>query len=490
MTSRNSDDPDQILNCDPAAVAIRASKSYETLQKLKAFAQQLTKYVGLMEDAMVVDMSQDDDDYVATPPSAVARRPPAMVPRRRVRMSASSPTSETDNNNGRGGEKRKASSTATDQLRMGLLGILLEETDVPHRALITDTQSIARPLTNAKADSPQASARSVRARTQVATATPSPSQKRPLSAEEEESDNDEDDDEDYQPGERLVREIVASNGAISRPPPRKAAPTMAAATPSPKSKRPSLSAEEVKNKSDEEVFTKEAIEPDMSHRCPKKVAPGVKADLRRNLLERSVGRTRKVVKDHMEYSVNEDESDGGLSAKGAVESDMSHRRPRRLAPGVKADLKRSLLERSVGRTRKVLNEHLEYLGLTAKFNVPVVSKHGTRVSHLTFKSVWNDLPQSRDETLEWWLGEGSKRMALASPLDPSIHEQPLQGIPVFWATPNSSSADICHYVGNFRCIAFLITRHVVKLGKPRQALIELQFVKFDESMAQKIASIQ
>jgi hypothetical protein len=417
MACGKSDDPDQILNLDPAALAIRASQSYDTLQKLKEFANQLSKYVSLMEDAKVVDLSQDDDGdaHIDAPPSVVARRSPDMVPRRRARKRtiATTPTSETNNNNNIGrGEKRKASQTAPDR---------------------QDTTTPSRPLINSKA---RAASGSVRARTQVATATPSPSQKRPLSVEEDgdggDEDENDDNDEDYMPGERLVCETVASNGAISsRPTTRNVEPITIAATPSPKTKRISLSAEEVKNESEEELSTKGAIEPAMSHRCPRKLAPG----------------------------------------------------------GVKTDLKRSLLERSVGRTRKVLNEHLEYLGLTAKFNVPVVSKHGSRMSHLTFKSTWNDLPQSRNETLEWWLGEGPTRIALASPLDPSIQKQPLEGIPVFWATPNSG-ADICYYVGHFRCIAFFKTRRVVMLGKARQALIELQFVKFDESLAQKIATIK
>jgi hypothetical protein len=503
MTSRTSDDPDQILNCDPAAVAIRASHSYDTLQKLKECAQQLTKYVGLMEDARVVDLSQDDDDIddelvVETPPAVaglprpvtmmphrrgtksrettsaetscrekrkvsqrrdrqeaipgelcrgsmsqdnhdddhvetspfaiVARRaPPAMVPRRRVRKITTA-TDETinDNNIGRG-DKRKASQTAPHRL-----GLRLED-NLPHRALKTDTRSISRPLANSKKSySPQAAARPVQAKSRVAIDTPSTNQKQSSSDEDEEGDDDDENDEkdeDYQPGERLVCETVASNSAIGRAAPRKVARRIAAVTPSPKCKRPPLSTEHVKDKIGEELSTKEANEPEMSHRFPRK-----------------------------------------------------------LAPGIKADLKNSLLERSAGRTRKILNEHLEYLGLTAKFNVPVVSKHGSCMSHLTFKSAWNDLPQSQDETLEYWLGEGSKRIALASPLDPSIQEQPLEGIPVFWATPHTG-ADLCYYVGHFRCINFFKTRRVVMMERPRQALIELQFVKFDESLAQKIASL-
>ena len=540
--TKESDDPHEILNCDPASVAIRASKSYDTLQKLKAFAQQLTKYVGLMEDALVVDLLQidddddDDGDHVENPPSTVARRPPAMVPRRRVRKRTSatdSPTSESNNNKIGLGEKRKASWTASNRqdgihlknelaeiprksqppanpttdllqvaarsvraLDVDLLQVDDDDHDADHAATPpsavvrrppamvprrrvrkrtgatysptsesnnnkiglgekrkaswtasnredgmhlknepTEMPRKSQPPANPTTISPQVAARCVRARTQVATATPSPSPSRRFYVEEEESDEDENDDnaddyndKDYQPREGLVCETIASNDAI-RHPPEMMARGIAAAKPSPKIKRPSLSTEEVKKKSGEELSMKGAIEPDMSHRCPKM-----------------------------------------------------------LAPGVKADLKRSLLERSVGRTRKVLNEHSEYLGLTAKFNVPVVSKHGSRVSHLTLKSTLNDLPQSRNETLEWWLGEGSNRMALASPLDPSVQEQPPEGVPVFWATPNSG-ADICHYVGHFRCIAFFKTRHVLMLEHPRQALIELKFVNFDESLAQKIASI-
>jgi hypothetical protein len=105
-----------------------------------------------------------------------------------------------------------------------------------------------------------------------------------------------------------------------------------------------------------------------------------------------------------------------------------------------------------------MNEHSEWLGLTAKFNVAVFS--------LTLKNTWNDLPQSRDDTLEMWLvGEESQATAcfLASPLE--IHRfksSPyIEVILVCWETSKSDGADICSNVGQFRCIDFFKTKRVV-----------------------------
>jgi hypothetical protein len=57
MTRSQSDSISTILNCDPAAVAIRASKDHDTLNKLKEVVDQFKRYVGMIvqEDNKVLD---------------------------------------------------------------------------------------------------------------------------------------------------------------------------------------------------------------------------------------------------------------------------------------------------------------------------------------------------------------------------------------------------------------------------------------------------
>ena len=141
------------------------------------------------------------------------------------------------------------------------------------------------------------------------------------------------------------------------------------------------------------------------------------------------------------------------------------RRPRNLPTGCKGNLKSSQLERSVGRTRAVFNKYLDNLCLMAKFGMGVVYKQGNRVSHLTMNNAWNRLPRTQDETLEYWLGEGTQRLTLVSPLDPSIQKQPEEGIPIFWACDNKHGGALCHYVGHFRCIGLTKTDSAVMLLK-------------------------
>lgn len=161
------------------------------------------------------------------------------------------------------------------------------------------------------------------------------------------------------------------------------------------------------------------------------------------------------------------------------------RRPR-LYQSYDGSLDQSSLARSEGRTRKVLNANLAKLGLTAKFSMGVVSKRGARVSHLTLHHNWNDLPRDSTETMEWWLGEGPKRLALASALDPSKCRQ--SSVAVFWAERKTNGAGLCHYVGHFECIGIEPIRVTFK-GEPRQALIELRFCQFDTELANSIAGL-
>ena len=167
--------------------------------------------------------------------------------------------------------------------------------------------------------------------------------------------------------------------------------------------------------------------------------------------------------------------------------------PRLLSPGYKGNLKDSHCSRSVGLTRHVLNEHLDELGLSTCFGQSVISKRGAVVSQITLNTAWNDLPQTNAETLEWWLGEGKKRFALTDPLDPTNYPNQ-RAIPIFWATRGKSkvggSAMLCHYVGHFRCIRRVrLQKEILYKKRSRQALIELQFVKFDSDLAEKMAEI-
>lgn len=160
-------------------------------------------------------------------------------------------------------------------------------------------------------------------------------------------------------------------------------------------------------------------------------------------------------------------------SEATAETENEFSQPRKQSMDYKGDLEGSRLSRSVGRTRKILNVYLKDLGLTAKFSNAAIAKHRNAISHITLDHKWNDLPFNRHEPLKWWIGEGASRLAWASVLDPSQHEQPAQGVPVFWAT-NPGNEGLCHYIGHFRCIKFERLTAIIK-NKPRQALLQFAF---------------
>ena len=140
----------------------------------------------------------------------------------------------------------------------------------------------------------------------------------------------------------------------------------------------------------------------------------------------------------------------------------------------------------------VLSERLHTLRLTAKFRQGVVSKNGTNVSHLTLQTKWNDVPFDENGRLQWWVGEGPNRLALASPLDPNRYAQPTTGRPIFWAVTSKGGA-LCHYVGHWVCVRFDVLPEaptqedkMILKKQGRQALLEFAFVKFDQDLSQNM----
>lgn len=148
------------------------------------------------------------------------------------------------------------------------------------------------------------------------------------------------------------------------------------------------------------------------------------------------------------------------------------------------------LQRSVGHTRQVLNKHLAALGLMY-FGQTVLSCRNGRISHLTLNLDWNDLPQDQSGRLQWWLGKGPTRLAKVQPLNVSQHpDQP--AIPIFWAEKQKRAGKggaLCRYVGHFKCVTFDTTYSKVMYKKEAQALLEFEFVHFDEVLADKLANI-
>lgn len=159
-----------------------------------------------------------------------------------------------------------------------------------------------------------------------------------------------------------------------------------------------------------------------------------------------------------------------------------------LASGYDGSLEASALRRSqVGLTRAVMNEHLDYLGLSAKFGVPVVSSKVNKVSQLTFNAKWNSLPYGEHEPFQWFASQGSGKRGLAVRLDPSKHAQ--SPIPIFWAVEEKGGA-LCYYVGHFRCVKYeAMAKPFVFKKKERCMLFEFQFMRFDERLAEKLENI-
>ena len=171
---------------------------------------------------------------------------------------------------------------------------------------------------------------------------------------------------------------------------------------------------------------------------------------RHRLQENSDNSASVAIKQEDEKGISKTTSENRSSRKRSrapplPSSQSENRRPRTLRNGYNGRLRESKLRRSAGKTRKVLNKHLDKLGLTASFANGVVSKHGNHVSHITLSDKWNHLPYDSHETLEWWLGEGLHRLGLASPLNPQKFQQ--SPIPIFWAGANHFQSTIVSRTG-------------------------------------------
>lgn len=168
---------------------------------------------------------------------------------------------------------------------------------------------------------------------------------------------------------------------------------------------------------------------------------------------------------------------------GATETDVDEGHLQ-VAARKAVDLESSSLRHSVGRTRKMLNRHLE-----RKFgSAGVATDDDNQVSHLILHDTCGGLPANMNQTLRWWLQDGKKQLEQASLLISSQHAQPKEGFPIFWACPQKGQSEKLFYIGHFQCIRFKKCNLTVK-NKPRQALIEFRFVKFDETLASMIAHV-
>ena len=109
---------------------------------------------------------------------------------------------------------------------------------------------------------------------------------------------------------------------------------------------------------------------------------------------------------------------------------------------------------------------------------------------LTFNiDKWNDLPRDESVPFEWWLGEGEKRLQLASAINPAVKEQPAGGVPLFFAhvVRGHAGGALCQYFGHFTTRSFRTLKEIQDFkGKLRQAKIELVFDHFDERLAAAI----
>lgn len=129
--------------------------------------------------------------------------------------------------------------------------------------------------------------------------------------------------------------------------------------------------------------------------------------------------------------------------------------------------------------------HAETLGLSASFvQGKAIATKNDEVSHIVLDQKWDELPYNRHETLKLWIRQGVSRLEPATLLDPSKHEQPAQGIPFFWKLNEGPY----HYIGHYRSVNFEEREAVVK-NTQRQALLEFEFVKHDESVDAKMSLV-
>ena len=163
--------------------------------------------------------------------------------------------------------------------------------------------------------------------------------------------------------------------------------------------------------------------------------------------------------------------------------------------GREGRLQDNFISHSVGHTRKVLDKNLETLGLHAQFGNKSISKYadGKRVSHITLNKEKDNLPYDESKTIEYCLNAGRYSLTLAEPLDPNENPQCDQGVPFFWAEKMAEETDKpskCYYIGNYKCVSFERTPTFMHKGTKRQALLDFNFVFYDQHLADKLSNIQ
>lgn len=148
----------------------------------------------------------------------------------------------------------------------------------------------------------------------------------------------------------------------------------------------------------------------------------------------------------------------------------------------------SALHKSTGRTRAELNQHdvrllKEKTGIFAKFGMSTIATKDNKVSHLVMNDEWNVLAPSRCDAQELYLGTGSARARGGNLLAAVAAD----GIPLFHAPKKAEKTTKIYYVGHWAPIRektkYFQTPKIVK-GQPRQMLVRLRFVRYDDKIDQ------
>ena len=152
------------------------------------------------------------------------------------------------------------------------------------------------------------------------------------------------------------------------------------------------------------------------------------------------------------------------------------------------------LKKSVGRTRKWLNENQAVRKyLFSKFcqgSFGTRTCHGVmKISHVVINDQWNDLVSSQNSMQHYFIGTGPVRAKQGHALASISQDE--NAVPLFFSYKKSTKSILVFYVGHWIPMSSeTYTDGNLKevKGKPRQMYIKLKFVRFDDGLANAIAT--
>jgi hypothetical protein len=185
---------------------------------------------------------------------------------------------------------------------------------------------------------------------------------------------------------------------------------------------------------------------------------------------------------------SEDEIKGEEQTRSKKESPYGKRRRSMLTASPAST---SAFRMSVGRTREQLNKSVDVGRCLSGskfsmscFGTQTIHTGMTKITFLVLNDEWNKLVTSSAAHQMLYVGTGPNKKKFGLAL-----AEESEAIPFFHAPKKSKNTCDIFYVGHWKSVCYIAYDPPIDfMGKPRQTLIRLQFVRYDETLDSAIAA--